>query len=137
MFPLTTIFLVVDDSEIMVSLIKGLLSHLGYKNVVTAKNGKAALKKITESNAKGSPIQVLLVDWAMPEMSVIDLLARIRELPEGGSMTFIMVTAQSTKTEVLDAIHKGANGYILKPFTVASVSESLRRAWQMQQKKAA
>jgi two-component system chemotaxis response regulator CheY len=137
MFPLSTSILVVDDSEVMVSLIKGLLSHLGYKKVATARHGKAALEKIEESQTKGCPIELLLVDWTMPEMSGIELLERIRERPEGRSMTFIMVTAQSTKAEVIDAIHKGANGYILKPFTGASVSESLSRAWQMQQKKAA
>lgn len=137
MFLPTTPILIIDDSDVMVNLIKNELGQMGYSNVQTASNGKVGLEMIAAAVGAGTPFDLLFVDWNMPEMSGVELLVQLRALPHGKDVTFIMVTGQATKKDVVEAIQKGANGYILKPFTRQSFSEAMSRSWQGKGKKVA
>jgi len=103
-------FLVVDDSSTIRRFSRGLLEELGF-NVEEAANGQLAL----DACAQGMPDAILL-DWNMPVMSGIDFLPRLRSMPEGGKPVVLFCTTESDMTFIEEALGKGADEFIMKPF---------------------
>ena len=89
------------------------LTELGFK-VLEAGNGREALEVLASDP---SPITLSLVDWNMPEMDGLELLKRLRETPQFESMVIVMVTAETELAHIAEALHAGANEYVMKPFT--------------------
>ena len=117
-------FLIVDDSSVMRRIaIMAIHSRLGVHNVqlFEADNGKQALAwlKVNE------PVNVILMDWQMPEMSGLDCIKAIRETDS--TTPIIMVTMQSDPDLVLEAIQAGANNYVLKPLNAEDLCERIRQ----------
>jgi two-component system chemotaxis response regulator CheY len=105
--------LVVDDSRAMRMILRKTLEELGFE-VREAGNGKEALSVLANEKR---PISLGLLDWNMPEMDGFELLRRVRELPEFGSMVIVMVTAETELERISEALDAGANEYVMKPFT--------------------
>lgn len=108
--------LIVDDSKTIRMVLGRTLRELGYA-VCEAANGKDALKVI-ESEKAG--VEVVLVDWNMPEMNGLDLVIQLRKNAELASVKLIMATNETQMDHVASALEAGANEYLVKPFTKTS-----------------
>lgn len=103
--------LVVDDFDTMLKIIRNILSELGYNRIITAKNGEIAYQVICNE-----PVDLVISDWNMPKMSGIELLKTVRSNPETADTPFIMVTAESEKGHIIEAIKEKVDDYMIKPF---------------------
>ena len=101
--------LVVDDSAVMRKIVTGALGKMGVTDVVQASDGKQAV-----AAAMTEELDVILLDWNMPNMSGMDALRAIRAA--GNKTPVIMVTTEAERSRVIEAVRAGANNYIVKPF---------------------
>ena len=115
--------IVADDQANMRNYIKKLLNELGYENLLFAENGNEAFS-LLESNVDTS---VVLSDFKMPEFNGLELLKKIRasEVKYIKNVHYISVTAEGDKTSILDILHAGANGYLIKPFSKDQLQEKI------------
>ncbi len=113
-------FLVVDDFSTMRRIIRNLLKELGFSNVEEAEDGAVGLQKLRSGN-----FQFVITDWNMPNMTGIQLLRAIRAEATLRTLPVLMVTAEAKKENIIEAAQAGANGYIVKPFTAATLDEKL------------
>ena len=114
--------LVVDDFATMRKVIKNLLRQSGYQNVTEAEDGVVALKEL-----RSQKIDFVISDWNMPNMTGIELLRAVRADSELSSLPFLMITAESLKDNVLEAVKAGVSNYIVKPFTAEVLSEKIEK----------
>ena len=115
-------FLVVDDFSTMRRIIRNLLKEAGYENVDEAENGAIALRKL-----QGGDFEFVISDINMPEMNGFELLESIRADAAIGKLPVLMVTAEARKEDIVRAAQSGASGYIVKPFTKATLEEKLAK----------
>ena len=112
--------LVVDDSRSMRSILARILTQLGAQ-VSQAGDGKSALA-LLES---GPLPDIALVDWHMPIMDGLQFVSAVRRRPEWRPMAIMMVSTESDRHHIVQALAAGANEYIMKPFTKDAVQEKL------------
>jgi len=117
--------LVVDDFSTMRRIVRNLLKELGYTNVDEAEDGVVALQKL-----KGANFQFVVTDWNMPNMTGIELLRAIRADPVLKPLPVLMITAEAKKENIIEAAQSGASGYIVKPFTAATLEEKLNKIFE-------
>lgn len=113
--------LIVDDSKFMRSFIRAQTEKLSFQTEQAA-DGVEALEKLNGS----APFDIVLIDWDMPVMDGIELLKVVRERREYDSMKVLMVTARTGQAEVVEALAKGADEYLMKPITPAMLTDKLR-----------
>lgn len=118
-------FLVVDDFATMRRIIRNLLKELGFSNVDEAEDGVNALLKL-----RSERFDFVVSDWNMPNMTGIDLLRNIRADEQLKSLPVLMVTAEAKKENIIAAAQAGASGYVVKPFTAATLDEKLKKIFQ-------
>lgn len=123
-------FLVVDDFSTMRRIVRNLLKELGYTNVDEAEDGVVAMQKL---NSGG--IDFVVTDWNMPNMTGIELLRAIRSNAQLSHLPVLMITAEAKKENIVEAAQAGASGYIVKPFTAATLSEKLGKIFEKMDKK--
>jgi two-component system chemotaxis response regulator CheY len=129
----STRFLVVDDFSTMRRIVRNLLKELGYTNVEEAEDGAAALQML-----RGDRFDFVVSDWNMPNLTGLQLLQAIRADAALKSLPVLMITAEAKKENIIEAAQAGANGYIVKPFTAATLDEKLAKIFKnLEQKKAA
>ncbi|MDD2932470.1 MAG: chemotaxis response regulator CheY [Methylotenera sp.] len=124
-----TKFLVVDDFSTMRRIVRNLLKELGYTNVDEAEDGVIALNKL-----KGGGFEFVVSDWNMPNMDGLTLLQNIRADAELAKIPVLMVTAEAKKENIIAAAQAGANGYVVKPFTAATLDEKLSKIFEKLEK---
>ena len=120
-------FLVVDDFSTMRRIIRNLLKELGFTNVDEAEDGVAGLAKL-----RGGDFDFVISDWNMPNMTGIELLRAIRADAALKHLPVLMVTAEAKKENIIEAAQAGASGYVVKPFTAATLDEKLGKILQKQ-----
>lgn len=125
-------FLVVDDFSTMRRIVRNLLKELGFTNVDEAEDGVVALQKL---GAGG--IDFVVTDWNMPNMDGLTLLQTIRKTPQYKGLPVLMITAEAKKENIIAAAQAGASGYIVKPFTAATMAEKLEKIFEKMGKQAA
>lgn len=118
-------FLVVDDFSTMRRIVRNLLKELGFTNVDEAEDGVAALQKL-----EAGGFDFVVTDWNMPNMDGLMLLQRIRQTPQLKHLPVLMITAEAKKENIIAAAQAGANGYIVKPFTSATLAEKLQKIFE-------
>ncbi len=118
-------FLVVDDFSTMRRIIRNLLKDLGFNNVEEAEDGAMALKKLRDGS-----FDFIVSDWNMPNMDGLTMLQNIRADNALKDIPVLMVTAEAKKENIIAAAQAGANGYIVKPFTAATLDEKLNKILQ-------
>jgi len=109
--------LVVDDFSMMRRITRKLLRELGYTNVAEADDGFTALPLLESGN-----FDFLITDWDMPGMSGIELLRTVRSNPVLSSLPVLIMTSEDRPEYVRGAEAAGANGYIVKPYTLEALS---------------
>lgn len=84
----------------------------GFENVKTAANGLEALRMLNEET-----FQCVIADWYMSPMSGLELLKEVRSKDKLKNLAYVMLTAESTKEKVIEAIKSGLDDFVMKPFT--------------------
>ena len=103
----------VDDSAIMRKMIHGTAEVLGFGHL-EACNGRQALDVLTE---QAGDVALICLDINMPEMSGLECLQKLKSDDRFRHIPVMMVTSESCRTTIVDAIKSGAANYICKPFT--------------------
>lgn len=114
--------LVVDDFPTMRRIVRNLLKELGYINVDEAEDGMAALARL-----RGGGYDFVVSDWNMPNLDGLSMLKEIRADAALSHLPVLMVTAESKKENIIAAAQAGASGYVVKPFTAATLDEKLTK----------
>lgn len=118
-------FLVVDDFATMRRIVRNLLKELGFNNVEEAEDGADALTKL-----RTGAFDFVVSDWNMPNMDGLQLLRAIRADGSLGTLPVLMVTAEAKKENIIAAAQAGASGYVVKPFTAATLEEKLNKIFE-------
>ena len=117
--------LIVDDFSTMRRIVKNLLRDLGFNNTQEADDGLTALPIL-----KKGEFDFVVTDWNMPGMQGIDLLKHIRAEAELKHLPVLMITAEAKREQIIEAAQAGVNGYIVKPFTAATLKEKLDKIFE-------
>lgn len=117
--------LVVDDFSTMRRIIKNLLKDLGFTSIQEADDGNTALPMLVQGD-----FDFVVTDWNMPGMQGIDLLRAIRADDNLKHLPVLMVTAEAKKEQIVAAAQAGVNGYVVKPFTAATLKEKLDKIFE-------
>ena len=117
--------LIVDDFSTMRRIIKNLLRDLGFNNTLEADDGLTALPIL-----QAGGIDFLITDWNMPGMQGIDLLKTVRADEKLAGLPVLMVTAETKREQIIEAAQAGVNGYIVKPFTAATLKEKIEKIFE-------
>lgn len=118
-------FLVVDDFSTMRRIVRNLLKELGYSNIEEAEDGLDAMQKLNGGN-----FDFVISDWNMPNMDGLTLLQSVRADPNLKHLPVLMITAEAKKENIIAAAQAGASGYIVKPFTAATLNEKLVKIFE-------
>lgn len=111
--------LVVDDSTTMRRIVVNALKTIGVAEIVEAGDGKEALQVCDAS------IDLVVTDWNMPVMGGLDLVRHLRAGAATAKLPILMVTTRGNREDIVQAAEAGVNGYILKPFTPATLKEKI------------
>ncbi|MBU0519108.1 response regulator [bacterium] len=111
--------LVIEDSATTRRIIKKNLAAFNLTDIEEAENGEEALAKL-------DGIDIVLTDWNMPVMDGLTMVKTIRANPKYKDLPIMMITSQAAKKEVIEALKNGVNGYIVKPFTAATLAEKVK-----------
>lgn len=114
--------LIVDDFSTMRRIVRNLLKEIGYTNCDEAEDGSVALGKLKNGN-----FNFVVSDLNMPVMNGFELLSNIRQDPELKHLPVLLVTAEAKKEDIVTAAQMGASGYIVKPFTKATLEDKLTK----------
>ncbi len=117
--------LVVDDFSTMRRIVKNLLRDLGFTNIQEADDGNTALPML-----QGGDFDFVVTDWNMPGMQGIDLLKAIRADANLSHIPVLLITAEAKKEQIIMAAQAGVNGYIVKPFTAATLKTKLDKIFE-------
>src|SRR5574340_928938 len=122
-------FLIVDDFSTMRRIIRNLLKELEFTNADEAEDGVVALNKL-----RGGNFDFVVSDWNMPNMDGLTMLQNIRADGALGKLPVLMVTAEAKKENIIAAAQAGASGYVVKPFTAATLGEKLSKIFEKMEK---
>ncbi len=113
--------LVVDDIETVARTLRSQLRQLGFSKVDIAMSGGEALEKLKAAGDYG----LVLADWAMPDLNGLQLLQQVRGDQNMKAMRFMMVTGNTNPEDVAAAKKAGVNGYLVKPYNLATLKQRL------------
>ncbi len=130
MFPNDIRILVVDDMPSIRDLVRTSLKKLGFENIFEAQDGQHALDLLNSYHKDGKPFNLVLADWNMPRMMGIDLLKNVRKNPHWEFLPFILITTESEKAQILEAIASGVSDYVVKPFSVAVLQNKIAAVYK-------
>ncbi|MGE0761133.1 MAG: response regulator [Vicinamibacterales bacterium] len=116
-------FLVVDDSRTMRRIIINTLHKLGYKECHEASNGREGIERLATT-----PVDMVITDWNMPEMSGIEFIRAIRGSETTKHLPVLMVTTNAAQDDIVQALHAGVNNCVVKPFTPDTIKDKIEAA---------
>ena len=123
--PVDLKFLVVDDFSTMRRIVRGLLKEMGCNNAEEAEDGVVALSML-----KAHKFDFIVSDINMPNMNGFDLLKAVKADDSLKHIPVLMVTAEARKEDIVLAAQSGAAGYIVKPFTKATLEDKVNKIMQ-------
>jgi two-component system chemotaxis response regulator CheY len=118
-------FLIVDDFSTMRRIVRNLLKEIGFVNAEEAEDGAIALNML-----KATKFDFVVSDINMPNMNGFELLKNMRADDALKGIPVLMVTAEAKKEDIVAAAQGGASGYIVKPFTKATLEEKVQKILQ-------
>ena len=113
-------FLIVDDFSTMRRIVRNLLKESGFSDADEAEDGLVALHKLPASK-----FDFVVPDINMPNMNGFQLLNAIKADDKLKHLPVLMVTAEARKEDIVAAAQGGAAGYIVKPFTKATLEDKV------------
>ena len=118
-------FLIVDDFSTMRRIVRSLLKEMGCNNAEEAEDGAVALNKL-----KNEKFDFVVCDINMPNMTGFDVLKAAKADDSLKHIPVLMVTAEARKEDIVLAAQSGAAGYIVKPFSKATLEEKIQKIVQ-------
>jgi two-component system, chemotaxis family, chemotaxis protein CheY len=114
--------LIVDDSAAIRKILQRVLrqTEIPIGTIYEAGDGLEALAKL-----QAQPIGLILSDINMPNMDGLELLSKVRAEQAWQRLPMLMVSTEGTQAKVLEAVERGASGYVRKPFTAEQIKEKL------------
>lgn len=113
--------LVIDDSKVIRVILGKMLRELGCE-VQEARDGREALNLLEQEPQP----DIALVDWNMPVMNGYDFVLNVRANRAHDELRLMMVTTENDMSKVLEALHAGADEYVMKPFTKEIIVDKMR-----------
>ena len=113
--------LAVDDSSVIRKVIKAAADVLQIETI-EAQNGIEALEKMSGFYKE---IDLVLLDWNMPEMNGYDVLVHIKSSEKYKHIPVMMVTTEGQQSSIVAAVRAGADNYLVKPFTVEELERKI------------
>ena len=110
--------MLIDDSKTMRNIQKSVLASLGHTEIEEACDGQDALSKVFAFEP-----DLILVDWNMPNMDGLSFVKAYRQ--QNKTTPMMMVTTESEKARVIEAIKAGVTNYVVKPFTPDLLSQRI------------
>lgn len=104
--------IIADDSLTMRRLVENLLAEMGEFEILTADGGDVVMELLNAN----PDVSLVLMDWNMPVMNGLECLKQIRANPGTEKLAVIMVTSEALRERIMEALHSGANNYLMKPF---------------------
>jgi DNA-binding response OmpR family regulator len=117
--------LIVDDDETIRKSITTVLEEKGYL-VDTAENGRAAIRK-----SEKEVYNLALIDIRLPDMDGVQLLTALKETTP--KMVKIIITGYPSLQNAVEAVNKGADGYIVKPIKMGELLAMIKEHLKKQQ----
>ena len=118
-------FLIVDDFSTTRRIVRGLLKEMGCHNADEAEDGQVALHML-----KAQKYDFVVSDINMPNMNGFELLQAVKADEQLRHLPVLMVTAEARKEDIVMAAQSGAAGYIVKPFTKATLEQKVQKILQ-------
>jgi len=118
-----TVALVVDDMEAMRKITANQLRQMGVQRLLQAGDGADALRLLLTN-----PVNLIVSDWQMPGMDGLELLGQVRASAKGAAIPFVMLTTDTPREQVLEAVRLGVSELLVKPFTAGRFTERVERA---------
>lgn len=114
--------LIVDDSGVMRKIIQKNIkaANLAVDTFVEAGDGKEGLEKLKEG-----PVDLILCDWNMPNMTGIEFAKTVKNCAEFSAIPIVMITTEGSDSMRQEASDAGVKGYITKPFTPDQLTAEL------------
>ncbi len=112
--------LIVEDEVAIITMLRYTLERDGYR-IVEARDGEEALIVAAEENP-----DLILLDWALPNLSGIEVCRRLRARAESRNTPIIMLTARGEESDRIRGLDTGADDYVVKPFSVTEMSARIR-----------
>ena len=112
--------LLVDDQTSIRSILRNTLAQIGFVQIAGVRNGVEALEHL-----KSNSVHLIISDFNMPDMDGLELLKAVRSNARTAKTGFIMLTGQASKELVQQAIAKGVNNFLAKPFTASSLKSRI------------
>lgn len=115
-------FLVVDDSSTIRKIIQRCISHteIPVENIYEAGDGEEALGVL-----KDKSVDIVLTDINMPKMTGLELLSAMKADDRWKNLPVLLITTEGRADTVVDAVNRGASGYVKKPFTAVDIQAKL------------
>lgn len=134
MFPKETRILLVDDMTSIRDLVRSQLRSMGYNDIIECANGEDAFNALERQSQSSRPVGLVISDWNMPVMTGLELLKKARSQPQYASLPIILLTSESERDQVTEAVLSGVSQYVVKPFSGKIFEEKMRGAWQKHNK---
>jgi two-component system chemotaxis response regulator CheY len=115
--------LIVDDHATMRRIIRMQLATLGYRDIDEAADGEEAFAKL-----RAGHFALVIADWNMEPVTGFDLLRLVRAEETLRALPFIMITAEAKSENFEAAKEAGVDGYVAKPFDVATLRQRIETA---------
>jgi two-component system, chemotaxis family, chemotaxis protein CheY len=113
--------LIVDDSRVVRKVSRPMIESFGY-SVTEAEDGQEALAR-----CKAEMPGLVMLDWDMPVMTGIQFVTQLRALESAHRPYVVFCTSRSETQDIFKGIEAGADEYVTKPFTAASLRAKLER----------
>lgn len=123
--PKDSIFFVLEDMENYHVNLKKELFSMGFRGKYLA---FYTLKDALDNLDKYDP-DIFISDWNLPDGQGIALLDVVRSDAKNAKKPFMMMTTIDDVNKILDAIKKGADGYVVKPWQMGDIEENLSHAY--------
>lgn len=114
--------LIIEDSRAMRRLIGRIMTGLGFE-ILEAGHGREGLAQL---KLHADKIDVVLVDWNMPEMNGIEFVKVVRKNPQHKKLKIMMVTTETAPTQMARALLAGVDEFVMKPFTRQILVDKLK-----------
>jgi CheY-like chemotaxis protein len=114
--------LLAEDAEIQRDILVDNLNDLGFHNIISAKDGKQAFSELK----KNKMVDLIISDWSMPEMDGLELFKTVKKEDEFKDIPFVLLTVQSDKSKVVEALQEGITDYLLKPVPLGDLQKKVR-----------
>jgi two-component system chemotaxis response regulator CheY len=130
----STPVLLVEDTEITLRILAQMLAQLGFNSVTEASDGYRAWDLLEDAVDQNRPFGIVLCDWNMPGMTGLDLLRKMHGDNRFAGTPFILLTSNTEKEQVMEAIRAGVAHYLAKPFPVEALLKKMREAFDAARK---